>query len=87
MENMSKLSDQQMESAVGGIITEEEAIASALEHARLKKDQVEFLKKVELDFEHGRKIYEVEFFYNGLEYEFDIDAESGKILKFKKDRD
>ena len=87
MENMSKLSDQQMESAVGGIITEEEAIASALEHARLKKDQVEFLKKVELDYEHGRKIYEIEFYFNGFEYEFDIDAESGKILKFKKDRD
>ena len=87
MENMSKLSDQQMENAVGGILTEEEALASALEHAKLKKDQIEFLKKVELDYEHGRKIYEIEFYFNGFEYEFDIDAETGKILKFDKDRD
>ena len=87
MENMSKLSDQQMENAVGGILMEEEALASALEHAKLKKDQIEFLKKVELDYEHGRKIYEIEFYFNGFEYEFDIDAETGKILKFDKDRD
>lgn len=84
---MKKLDDQQLGNVAGGTLTQEEALAKALEHANLKKDQLDFLKKVELDYEHGRKIYEVSFYKGGFEYEFDIDAETGSILKFKKDWD
>ena len=66
--NMNMLNDQEMEKVAGGMITEDEAMASALEHAGLKKDQIEF-------------------YHNGFEYEFDIDAETGKVLKYKKDWD
>ena len=45
------------------------------------------MKKLERDFERGRKVYEIEFYFDGFEYECDIDAESGKILKYKKDWD
>ena len=74
--SMNTLNEQELENVAGGVITQEEALAAALEHAQLQKEQVEFFKKVELDYEHGVKIYE-----------FDIDANSGKILKFRKDRD
>ena len=84
---MKKLDDQQMGNVAGGTLTQDEALAKALEHANLKKDQLDFLKKVELDYEHGRKVYEVSFYKGGFEYEFDIDAETGSILKFKKDWD
>ena len=87
MDNMNKLSDSQLEGVAGGMISEEEAIAAALAHVKVAQDQIDFMKKVELDYEHGRKVYEVEFFMNGFEYEFDIDAETGKVLKFKNDRD
>ena len=87
MDDINKLSDSQLEGVAGGMISEEEAIASALAHVKLKEDQVDFIKKVELDYEHGRKIYEIEFFKGGFEFEFDIDAETGKVLKFKKERD
>ena len=40
-----------------------------------------------LDFERGRRIYEIEFYKDGFEYEYDIDAVTGKVLKFKKDWD
>ena len=40
-----------------------------------------------MDYEHGMKIYEIRFVYNGLEYEYDINAETGDILKFEKDYD
>lgn len=43
--------------------------------------------KVELDREKGVMIYEVEFDYNGYEYEFDIDAKTGKVIKWDKDYD
>ena len=84
---MEKLNDQVMENVVGGAITEEEALAAALEKAGLKKNQIDFMKRIELDWERGRKVYEIEFYFDGFEYEFDIDAESGKVLKYKKDWD
>ncbi len=87
MDDINKLSDSQLEGVAGGMISEEEALANALAHVKLKEDQVDFIKKVELDYEHGRKIYEIEFFKGGFEFEFDIDAETGKVLKFKKERD
>ena len=87
MENTNKLNDQDLEKVAGGTLSQEEALAKALEHAQLKRDQLDFLKKVELDFEHGRKVYEIEFYNGGFEYEFDIDAETGAVLKFKKDWD
>ena len=71
----------------GGALTQEEALAKALEHAQLKKDQLDFVKRVELDYEHGRKIYEIIFFQGGFEFEYDVDAETGAILKFEKDFD
>ena len=84
---MNRLSDQEMEKVSGGTLTKDEALAKALEHAKLRKDQVDFVKKVELDYEHGRKVYEVKFYQGGFEYEFDIDAETGSVLKFEKDWD
>lgn len=87
MENMNKLNDQELEKVAGGTLTQEEALAKALEHANLKQDQLDFLKPVEQDFEHGRLIYEVRFYQGGMEYEYDIDANNGTILKFEKDFD
>ena len=84
---MEKLNDQMMENVVGGMITEDEALASALEKAGLKREQLDFMKRIDLDYEHGRKVYEIEFYVDGFEYEFDVDAETGKVLKFKKDWD
>ena len=85
--DISKLSDDQLENVAGGTLTREEALAAALEHAQLSSDQVRFIKKVELDYEHGRKIYEVEFYHDGFQYEYDIDAETGKILKYEREWD
>jgi len=87
MENINKLRDNELEKLAGGTLTKEEAIAKALEHAQLKKDQVDFFKQVELDYEHGRKVYEIKFYQGRFEYEYDVDAETGEILKFDKDWD
>lgn len=87
MKEMNKLNDEVLENVSGGTLTQDEALAKAFAHAGLKKNQVDFVKKVELDWEHGRKVYEIKFYQGGLEYEYDVDAESGKILKFEKDYD
>lgn len=58
----------------------------ALQHAGLKASQVRDLE-VELDKEGGKTHYDVDFEYNGYDYDYEIDAESGKILKSRKEKD
>ena len=43
------------------------------------------LKKNKLDFDDGIQKYEIEFVEGFNEYEYDIDATNGMILKFEKD--
>lgn len=87
MDRINKIADNELERVAGGTLTQEEALAKALEHAQLRRDQVDFLKKVELDYEHGRKVYEIKFYQGGYEFEYDIDAETGTVLKFEKEFD
>ena len=39
-----------------------------------------------LERDHGEQLYEVEAVYNGDEYELEIDALTGEILKWEKER-
>lgn len=38
-----------------------------------------------IDYEHGRTIYEGELCYNGIEYEFKLDAQTGQFLEWEVD--
>ena len=70
-----------------GMITEEEALAKALERAGVKEENVDFVKKIARDFEHGVEVFEVEFYCSGYEYIVDVDAHTGRIVSFEKERD
>jgi len=65
-------------------LTAEEAKEIALDFAGLKADQVTFTK-VKPDRDDGRMVYEIEFVYNGIEYEMDVDQLTGRITDFDKD--
>ncbi len=67
-------------------IGEEKAKKIALDKAGLNENQVKALK-VKLDLDDGIRQYEVEFSHNYVEYDVDIDAVDGEILKFEKDID
>ncbi|MBR2328659.1 MAG: PepSY domain-containing protein [Clostridia bacterium] len=72
--------------AEDGYIGKEAAKAAALAHAGLSEAQVSRMK-CELDREDGRVVYEIEFKCDGMEYEYEIDASSGSVLKYDKERD
>ena len=58
----------------------------ALEHAGVDADKARF-DGVELDKEKGKTVYEVDFEVGSYEYEYEIDAYSGEIVKHEKEYD
>ncbi|MCI8506067.1 MAG: peptidase [Lachnospiraceae bacterium] len=72
-------SDKTSDGASG--IDLETARAIAVSHADLLLSDVVFTKE-KLDYDDGLSLYEFEFFYNGIEYEYEIDAATGTILEF-----
>lgn len=55
------------------------ALSAALTHAGLSRDDVKNIE-IELDYEYGLMVYEVEFESGSAEYEYGIDARSGDII-------
>ncbi|MCI8810676.1 MAG: hypothetical protein HFF84_11310 [Oscillibacter sp.] len=68
----------------GSYISEESAKSIAL--ASVPGATTANVRKIKLDKDDGRWAYEVEIIYNGREYEFEIDAVTGKILKSESER-
>lgn len=67
-------------------LTREQARDIALKHAGLTASQVRDLD-VELDRDDGTLHYDVDFEADGYDYEYEIDAGTGKILRSQKERD
>ena len=67
-------------------LTEEQALAIALEHAGLTEEQLDF-SNVHLDRDDGRWVYEIEFREGRTEYEYTLRASDGKIVDYDKDYD
>lgn len=65
-------------------ITVEKAKEISLKHANLKDNQVVFVK-TEMDYDNGVQVYDIEFHYNNIEYNYEIDANTGNILSYSQD--
>lgn len=67
---------------VGAVISEEEAIKLALEKVpgASEKDV-----RIHLDHDDGKTIFEGSIVYEGVEYDFEIDADSGVILEWERE--
>ena len=58
----------------------------ALNHAGLRENQA-YDMDIELDDEDGKLVYEIEFKSGNMEYDYEIDAASGAILKHETELD
>lgn len=84
--NPTPAPSQNESSSSAGISGVEAAKAAALKYAGLSSANVKW-DKVKPDYEDGRLVYEGEFYYNNLEYEFEIDAATGQIVDWDVDED
>lgn len=65
-------------------IGEEQAKAAACAHAGVTQEQVSF-STTELDCEAGLFVYEIEFIVDQTEYDYDIDARTGAVVKYSSE--
>ena len=68
-----------------GRLTKDEAKQIALDKAGVTAEEATFTK-ARLDYDDGREEYEFEFFANGKEYDIDVDANTGRVVKFDVER-
>lgn len=63
----------------------EAAQQAALDHAGVSASEATFLE-AEYDYDDGRMVYEVEFHVKGTEYDYEIDAQTGEVVKYKTEQ-
>lgn len=64
-----------------GYIGVEAAKKAALAHAGIEASKASFFK-AEIDFDDKRAAYEIEFYSGNVEYDYDIEPKTGKILSY-----
>ena len=69
----------------GNFIGEEAAKSAALAHAGVSAADAGFVE-CELDEDDGLWVYEIKFRAGGLEYDYEIDAAGGTVVKAEQDR-
>ncbi len=67
------------------VISASKAKEIALKHAGVNASEAAFVK-AEYDFDDGVKLYEVEFCVGRVEYEYEINAVTGAVIKSEVDR-
>ena len=68
----------------GSKITLDEAKKIALNHANLTSKEVSFIN-AEADMDNGVEFYDIEFYNNNKEYDYEISAADGKIIEYDYD--
>ena len=63
----------------------EAAKETALKHAGVSASDATFVE-AEYDYDDGRMVYEVEFHVKGTEYDYEIDAQTGEVVKYKTEQ-
>lgn len=66
-------------------ISLEKAKQIALSHAMLTEDEIHSLK-IQQEFDHNIMQYEIEFFKDTIEYEYAVNVENGKIVKYSYEK-
>ena len=67
--------------AEGWGLTLDQAKQAALDYAGVKAADATFVKAHQ-DWDDGRQVYDIKFYANGMEYDMDVDVNTGRITGF-----
>ena len=81
--NQNQTQSQGTETQAGVAVSQEEATKMALE--RVSGASAQDIR-IQLEFDDGIQKYEGDIIYNGREYEFEIDANTGTFLEWSEER-
>ena len=70
--------------STSSVISQKEATKAVLSKVEGATEQN---VRISFDTEDGRQVYEGEIHYNGTEYEFELNAKTGDILEWSKERE
>ena len=82
--NNSNSNNQNSLNNVTASISLDEAKNIAVTNAGVDINSVKFTRE-ELDHDNHTLVYELEFFYNNIEYDYEINATTGDIISYDKD--
>lgn len=85
-ERTGRTENDRPDNTSAGYIGEEAAFKTAVAHAGTEESAITH-KKIEIDEENGKMVYEIEFEVGRKEYDYEIDAVSGEILKAEEEWD
>lgn len=78
--------DDDEENWTGTTISVSEAKQAALTHAGVAASAATFVR-AELDSDDGTKTFDIEFFANGMEYDYEISAATGAVIHYESEKD
>lgn len=67
-----------------GVITEEQAKQIAFDHAKVNPSAIQHIR-VKTDFEMGQEVYDIQFYYDTKEYDYDIAKSNGNIISYDQE--
>lgn len=85
-QNQSQNQNQNQGNSNGSYIGYDAALQAACKHAGVDASQVSRLEN-ELDHDDGVARYEISFHVGNVEYEYEINATTGQVLKYESERD
>ena len=76
-----------LEASAQAALSEEDAKGIALDHAGLPPGARLDRYRGRLDLEDGILVYDIEFIFEGNDYDYEIDANTGEIVSWDKERE
>lgn len=83
--NQAQASAQAVKGSELASVSPDEAIDIALKHAGVSRENAVMLGAPSLDEENEKAHYDVEFGYNGFEYDYEVAVANGSVLKAEKE--
>ena len=84
--NSNNQKNNNSDSSASAKISRDEAKSIALKHAGIDEKNITGLD-IDLDRDNGSLEYEIEFHSGGMEYDYDINAQTGEIINSHKEND